>query len=122
MFKKIINSILFCLCCLAAEISDASKELLLERAACNNDKNTVVQLLKAGLRPEALTRVLAKQVLDGRVDMAKFILESGAKIDLTMSVFMGKRALTYAIDSGMDIEFIQLLIKSGSVNWNLATL
>lgn len=124
MFKKIINSILFCLCCLAAEISDANKELLFERAACNNDKYTVALLLKAGLNPEGITRVLAEQVLRGSVDMAKFILESGAKIDLTMYLFQKrpegsrKRALTYAIDSGMDIEFIQLLIKSGSEHWN----
>jgi ankyrin repeat protein len=55
------------------------------------------------------------------LDMAKFILEFGAKtINLDLPVYGGNTALNYAIISDFDIEFIALLIKSG-VNVNLAS-
>lgn len=122
MFKKLINTILLCLYCSAANISDSNKQILFDRAVANNDKETVKLLLNSGINHDAAAKILANVIMSCNLDMAKFILEFGAKtINLDLPVYGGNTALNYAIISDFDIEFIALLIKSG-VNVNLSGL
>jgi len=114
MFRKLISTIFICLQCLAAGICDANKQILFEKAVSNNDKQTISLLIKAGLNPDSLARVLANQIMCKNLDMANFILESGAKINLDLACYNNDTALNYAIINKHNIKFIELIIKSGA--------
>jgi ankyrin repeat protein len=114
MFKKSINTILLFLYCSAANISDANKQILLDRAVANNDKEAVQLLLKSGIDPDVVTKALANAIMDCKRDMAKIILNSGAELNLNLPVYNYHTVLSCAIISRFDIEYISILIKLGA--------
>ena len=114
MLKKLISIIFVCLQISAAGICDTNKQILFERAVLNNDKQAISLLIKAGLNPDSLARVLAKYIMCKNLDMANFILESGAKINLDLACYNNDTLLNYAIINKHDIKFIELIIKLGA--------
>jgi ankyrin repeat protein len=115
MFVKFINTILLCLCCAAAEISDANKKILFERAILNNDKNTVSLLLKAGFNLElpfdnGLTALNYAIQSNNDIEFISLLVKSGANVNLSGGrwpiihafSFNRKDVINLIIDNGYD--------------------
>jgi hypothetical protein len=109
MFVKFINTILLCLCCAAAEISDANKQILVDRVFSKGDFESIALLLNSGLYTREISMYMTKYITSGDVHSINRILNSGARIDLGLvNWVLAARA------ENNQVEMVQLALKFGA--------